>query len=49
MNASTVYGTALTEIMNVDNRDQVKKSSDALAAALKAIPGSPVANIAMRY
>jgi hypothetical protein len=42
--AMKAYGTALTGIMNADNKDQIKKSSDALAAALKAIPGSPVAN-----
>jgi len=42
--AMKAYGSALTDIMKADNKDQVKKSADKLAAALKAIPGSPVAN-----
>ena len=42
--AMKAYGIALTDILNADNKEQVKKSSDALAAALKAIPGSPAGN-----
>jgi hypothetical protein len=43
--AIKAYGAALTNILNADNEDQVKKSSDELAAALKAIPGSPLGNV----
>ncbi|HLW69846.1 MAG TPA: hypothetical protein VKS22_04405 [Candidatus Binataceae bacterium] len=38
------YGAALSGIMNADSKDDIKKSSDDLAAALQAIPGSPAAN-----
>jgi len=42
--AMKAYGATLTDILNADNKEQVKKSSDALASALKAIPGSPAGN-----
>ena len=38
------YGSALTDIINADNKDEIKKSSDDLLAALQAIPESPAAN-----
>jgi hypothetical protein len=37
------YGTAITNMMNADNSSQIKQASDNLAAALKAIPTSPLA------
>jgi hypothetical protein len=42
--ALKAYGQALTEIVNANNTAQVKQSSDSLAAALKAIPNSPVSS-----
>lgn len=42
--AMAAYGGAITSMMNADNSAQVKQASDNLAAALKAIPGSPVAS-----
>jgi hypothetical protein len=40
--ALKAYGEALTAIINADNSTKVKQSADSLAAALKAIPGSPI-------
>jgi hypothetical protein len=42
--ALKAYGQALTDILNADNTTQVKQSSDSLAAALAAIPKSPVSS-----
>ena len=42
--AMKAYGTAITKMMNADNSEQIKKASDDLAAALKAIPNSPAGN-----
>jgi hypothetical protein len=42
--ALSAYGQALTAIINADNSAKVKQSTDSLAAALKAIPKSPISN-----
>ena len=42
--AMKAYGIAITNMMNADNSVQIKDASDNLAAALRAIPGSPIAN-----
>jgi hypothetical protein len=42
--AIAAYGDAITSMMKADNSAEVKAASDNLAAALKAIPASPVAN-----
>jgi len=40
--AMSAYGSAITSMLNADNSNQIKQASDNLAAALKAIPDSPV-------